>query len=475
VLENVAVTDYAAEGKSLAKVNGKVIFIQGVVPGDVLDIQLLKNKKDWAEGRPIRFVNYSPERETPFCSHFGVCGGCQWQMLPYAKQLTYKQKQVADNLERIGKLDLPGISAIIGAEETKYYRNKIEYTFGTKEFTKEKPIKDGWGKVTAPSPGIDVPEGAAGFHAKGFFDKVVDIQTCYLQAEPTNEIRLAVKEFARQNRLPFYDIRNHTGFLRTMQVRLCTTGELMVNIVVAEDDKKNIEQLMKFVEERFPAITTLLYTINRKWNDSLNDLEPVIWKGKGYVIEKLSTGSRGDEFEFKIGPKSFFQTNTRQAEKLYQVTNDFAELTGKEIVYDLYCGTGSIGIFVSKMAKKVIGVELIPAAIEDAKENAQLNHLSNSSFFAGDVIDICNDDFFTAHGKPDVIITDPPRAGMHEKIVRKILEMSAPTVVYVSCNPATQARDLSLLNEKYAVTKIQPVDMFPHTHHIENVVQLKLR
>ena len=475
MLENVAVTDYAAEGKSLAKVNGKVIFIQGVVPGDVLDIQLLKNKKDWAEGRPIRFVNYSPERETPFCSHFGVCGGCQWQMLPYEKQLTYKQKQVADNLERIGKLDLPGISAIIGAEETKYYRNKIEYTFGTKEFTKEKPIKDGWGKVTAPSPGIDVPEGAAGFHAKGFFDKVVDIQTCYLQAEPTNEIRLAVKEFARQNRLPFYDIRNHTGFLRTMQIRLCTTGELMVNIVVAEDDKKNIEKLMQFVEERFPAITTLLYTINRKWNDSLNDLEPAIWKGKGYVIEKLSTGSRGDDFEFKIGPKSFFQTNTRQAEKLYQVTNDFAELTGKEIVYDLYCGTGSIGIFVSKMAKKVIGVELIPAAIEDAKENAQLNHLSNTSFFAGDVIDICNDDFFTAHGKPDVIITDPPRAGMHEKIVRKILEMSAPTVVYVSCNPATQARDLSLLNEKYAVTKIQPVDMFPHTHHIENVVQLKLR
>ena len=475
MLENVAVTDYAAEGKSLAKVNGKVIFIQGVVPGDVLDIQLLKNKKDWAEGRPIRFVNYSPERETPFCSHFGICGGCQWQMLPYEKQLTYKQKQVADNLERIGKLDLPGISAIIGAEETKYYRNKIEYTFGTKEFTKEKPIKDGWGKVTAPSPGIDVPEGAAGFHAKGFFDKVVDIQTCYLQAEPTNEIRLAVKEFARQNRLPFYDIRNHTGFLRTMQIRLCTTGELMVNIVVADDDKKNIEQLMKFVEERFPAITTLLYTINRKWNDSLNDLEPAIWKGKGYVIEKLSTGSRGDDFEFKIGPKSFFQTNTRQAEKLYQVTNDFAELTGKEIVYDLYCGTGSIGIFVSKMAKKVIGVELIPAAIEDAKENAQLNHLSNTSFFAGDVIDICSDDFFAAHGKPDVIITDPPRAGMHEKLVRKILEMSAPTVVYVSCNPATQARDLSLLNEKYAVTKIQPVDMFPHTHHIENVVQLKLR
>lgn len=471
VLENITVTDYAAEGKSLAKADGKVIFVEGAVPGDVVDIQLLKNKKDWAEGRPVRFISYSTERVTPFCPHFGVCGGCQWQMLPYEQQLLYKQKQVVDNLQRIGRIDLPDILPIIGAEETRFYRNKIEYTFGTKEFTKEKPPKDNSSKESAN----DQTAGAAGFHAKGFFDKVVDIKTCYLQAEPTNEIRLAIKEFARQNRFPFYDIRNHKGFLRTMQVRLCKTGELMVNIVVAENDKEKIERLMKYAERNFPAITTLLYTVNEKWNDSLFDLKPVTWKGRGYVIEKLNTGSAGEDFEFKIGPTSFFQTNTKQAEKLYSVTRDFAELTGKEIVYDLYCGTGSIGIFVSKMAKNVIGVELIPAAVEDARENAALNHLSHTSFFAGDVIDICNDTFFAAHGKPNVIITDPPRAGMHEKLLNKILDMSAPIVVYVSCNPATQARDLGRLSEKYAVTKIQPVDMFPHTHHIENVVQLKLR
>jgi 23S rRNA (uracil1939-C5)-methyltransferase len=505
ILQNVSVSDYAAEGKSLAKVDGKVIFIEGAVPGDVVDLQLLKSKKDWAEGRPLRFVSYSKERETPFCSHFGVCGGCQWQMLPYPKQLKYKQKQVADNLQRIGKLELPDMLPIAGAEETKYYRNKIEYTFGTKEFTKEKPRphhppKGGsWSSTseeiidraiskipieksgsqlddskTPPSEGLVEAGAAAGFHAKGFFDKVVDIQTCYLQAGPTNEIRLAVKEFAKQNRYPFYDVRNHAGFLRTMQVRLCTTGELMVNIVVAEDDPEKINTLMHYVQEKFPAITTLLYTINTKWNDSLHDLQPVVFSGKGYAIEKLSADA-GEDYQFKIGPKSFFQTNTKQAEKLYRITKDFAELTGKETVYDLYCGTGSIGIFVSKLAKKIIGVELIAAAIDDAKENAALNHLSHTSFFAGDVIDICNDEFFEKQGRPDVIITDPPRAGMHEKLVKKILEMNAPLVVYVSCNPATQARDLNLLSEKYAVTKIQPVDMFPHTHHIENVVQLKLK
>jgi 23S rRNA (uracil1939-C5)-methyltransferase len=489
VLQNVLVTDYAAEGKSLAKVDGKVIFIESAVPGDVVDLQLLKSKKDWAEGRPLRFVSYSSEREIPFCSHFGVCGGCQWQMLPYLKQLQYKQKQVADNLKRIGKVELPDMLPIAGADETKYYRNKIEYTFGTKEFTKEKPLRTPKGGFQNPSVSEEIFDlsdsetsplkglgeaGAAGFHAKGFFDKVVDIQTCYLQAEPTNEIRLAVKEFAKLNRYPFYDIRNHTGFLRTMQVRLCTTGELMVNIVVAENDPEKINKLLGYVKEKFPSITTLLYTINTKWNDSLYDLEPVVYYGKGYAIEKLSAGPE-EEYQFKIGPKSFFQTNTKQAEKLYRITKDLAELSGKEVVYDLYCGTGSIGIFVSKLAKKVIGVELVAAAIDDAKENATLNHLSHTSFFAGDVIDICNDEFFAEHGRPDVIITDPPRAGMHEKLVKKILEMNAPVVVYVSCNPATQARDLNLLSEKYAVTKIQPVDMFPHTHHIENVVQLKLK
>jgi 23S rRNA (uracil1939-C5)-methyltransferase len=309
----------------------------------------------------------------------------------------------------------------------------------------------------------------AGFHVKGLFDKVVDIETCYLQAEPTNAIRIAIKEFAIANGWSFYDIRNHVGFLRTMQVRLCTTGELMVNVVVGEHDEQKIKLLMEYVQQQFPSITTLLYTVNTKWNDSLYDLEPVIHSGKGYAIEKL------EEFQFKIGPKSFFQTNSLQAERLYQVTREFAALTGNEIVYDLYCGTGSIGIFVSKQAKKIIGVEMITAAIEDARENAQLNNITKAEFFAGDVIDICTDEFFTAHGKPDVIITDPPRAGMHEKLVKKILEIAAPTVVYVSCNPATQARDLNLLDSAYEVTKVQPVDMFPHTHHIENVVQLKFR
>lgn len=460
VLEKIRVEDYAAEGKSLARVDGKVIFMENVVPGDVVDVRLLKNKKDWAEGVPLQFHSYSSERVAPFCSHFGICGGCQWQMLPYEKQLQYKSKQVADVLQRIGKVSLPEIQPILGAADTKYYRNKIEYTFGNKRFLLKEEIAD---------ETISSEQDVAGFHAKGFFDKVVDIDHCYLQAEPTNAIRLAVKDFAKTNNWSFYDIRNHTGFLRTMQVRLCTTGELMVNIVVAENDEEKISKLMEYVMLQFPAITTLLYTVNTKWNDSLYDLEPVTWHGKGYAIEKL------EDFQFKIGPKSFFQTNTKQAEQLYKVTRDFAELTGNETVYDLYCGTGSIGIFVSKKAKKIIGVEMIEDAIEDAKENTALNKLHATSFFAGDVIDICNDEFFAAHGRPDVIITDPPRAGMHEKLVRKILDIAAPVVVYVSCNPATQARDLNLLDEKYVVTKVQPVDMFPHTHHIENVVQLKLK
>ncbi len=460
ILEKLLVEDYAAGGKSLAKVDGKVIFIENVVPGDVVDVRLMKNKKDWAEGVPIYTHSLSADRVTPFCSHFAVCGGCQWQMLPYEKQLQYKHKQVEETLKRIGKVALPECLPILGAAETKHYRNKVEYTFGNKRYLLKEELTD---------ESINGQQDVAGFHAKGFFDKVVDIKECFLQAEPTNAIRLAVKELGIKNNWPFYDIRNHTGFLRTMQVRLCTTGELMINIVVAENDVQKIKLLMETITKQFPEITTLLYTVNTKWNDSMFDLEPVVYHGKGYVLEKL------EDFQFKIGPKSFFQTNTKQGEQLYKVTRDFAELTGTETVYDLYCGTGSIGIFVSKLAKKIIGVEMIEAAIEDAKENATLNNLSSTAFFAGDVIDICNNEFFAAHGKPDVIITDPPRAGMHEKLVKKILDMAAPTVVYVSCNPATQARDLLLLDEKYAVTKVQPVDMFPHTHHIENVVQLKLR
>ncbi len=460
VLQNVLVEDYAAEGKSLAKKDGKVIFIEGAVPGDVIDIQLGRNKKDWAEGRAIRFHSLSPDRVAPFCQHFGACGGCQWQMLPYEKQLLYKQKQVRDNLQRIGKVKLPEIMPIIGAKETRYYRNKIEYTFGNRRFLLKEELND---------PLVSSEQDVAGFHARGMFDKLVDIQTCHLQAEPTNAIRLAVKQFAFDNAFSFYDVRNHTGFLRNMQVRLCTTGELMVNIIFGAGNEKDRNRLLDHILQQFPSITTLLYTVNTKRNDSLADLDPVVYHGRGYVVEQLET------FRFKIGPKSFFQTNTGQGEQLYRITRDFAELSGKEIVYDLYCGTGSIGIFVSNLAKKIIGVEMIDAAINDAKENAALNNLSDAVFFAGDVIEVCNDDFFAAHGRPDVIITDPPRAGMHEKLVRKIIDIGAPVVVYVSCNPATQARDLNWLDEKYEVTKIQPVDMFPHTLHIENVVQLKLR
>ncbi|HUM64194.1 MAG TPA: class I SAM-dependent RNA methyltransferase, partial [Chitinophagaceae bacterium] len=431
VLEKVLVEDYAAEGKSLAKLDGKVIFIEGGVPGDIVDIQLGKNKKDWAEGRVMRFHSYSPDRVSPFCQHFGVCGGCQWQMLPYDKQLIYKQKQVRDNLQRIGKISLPEIRPILGALETQFYRNKIEYTFGTKEFLPESAFRKhlaekesvvtefvGGSEESLTDGSKEVRKGIAGFHARGFFDKIVDIQSCYLQAEPTNEIRLEVKRFAIERGYSFYDIRNHEGFLRNMQVRLCTTGELMVNIVVGEKQDQKIKGLLDHLLQKFPAITTLLYTINTKKNDSLFDLEPVVYNGKGYVIENL------EDFKFKIGPKSFFQTNTRQAERLYRAAREMAELTGKETVYDLYCGTGSIGIFVSRHAKKIVGVELIEAAIADAKENAALNNLSDTAFFAGDVIDICNDDFFAIHGKPDVIITDPPRAGMHEKLVRKILDIA---------------------------------------------------
>jgi len=460
ILNRLLVENYAAEGKSLARVDGKVIFMEQVVPGDVVNVRVTKNKKDWAEAQVLNIEEYSVDRVQPFCQHFGVCGGCQWQMLPYEKQLQYKEQQVRDNLSRIGKVQLPAINPIIGAQKTRYYRNKIEYTFSSKKFLLPNQLHN---------PNISNEESVAGYHAKGFFDKIVDIQTCYLQEEPTNALRMAIKEFAISNGFSFYDIRNHDGFMRNMQVRLCRTGELMVNIIFGYDDEEKRSLLLEYIQGQFPSITTLFYTINTKWNDSMTDLFPQVFSGKGYAIEML------EEFQFKVGPKSFFQTNTEQAEKLYQVTREFAELSGKEIVYDLYCGTGSIGIFVSKNAKKIIGVESIAEAVHDAKENATLNHIDHATFFVGDVVDVCNNEFFAANGRPDVIITDPPRAGMHENLVRKILEMEAPLLVYVSCNPATQARDLNWLDEKYEVTKIQPVDMFPHTHHIENIVQLKLK
>ena len=466
VIESVLVEDYAAEGKCLSRIDGKVVFIEGVVPGDTVDLRVTKSKKDWAEAVPLKFHNYSPNRVEPRCSHTGVCGGCQWQMLPYEWQLKYKQQQVEQTLRRIGKVELPPIPFIVGADEIFEYRNKIEYTFGNKRYLLPQELKD---------ESVNGNQDVAGFHARGFFDKVVDIDRCHLQAEPTNTIRKFIKNYALERQWSFYDIRAHQGFLRNMQVRLCSTGELMINLVVGEEDPAKIEPLLQAVLNEFPAITTLLYTVNTKWNDSIYDLHPVVFHGKGYVIEELKGKNSQEVFRFKIGPQSFFQTNTKQAEKLYQLTADFAELTGKETLYDLYCGTGSIGIFLSKGASRIVGVEQVSAAIDDAWENARLNQLENVNFFAGDVIEICRDDFFVQQGKPDVIITDPPRAGMHPELINKLLEIEAPTIVYVSCNPATQARDLQALDAKYQVTRIQPVDMFPHTLHIENIVQLKRR
>jgi 23S rRNA (uracil1939-C5)-methyltransferase len=479
VLENIEVSDYAAEGRSLAKVDGKVIFIERTVPGDIVDVYLFKNKKDWAEGFPVKFHKYSDRRIEPFCAHFGDCGGCQWQMVSYEEQLRFKQQQVQDALQRIAKVQLPPIKPILGAAEDRYFRNKLEYTFGTRRYISEKQFQEEKARsASLPADEAralkDAGDGrVAGFHAKGLFDKVVDIHKCWLQPEPTNQVREAIRIYALNNSLSFYDVRHHTGFIRNVQLRICTTGEVMANLIVAENDGDKTLQMLDHLSREIPQVSTWVYTINQKKNDSLYDLEPVTFSGNGYVIEELSTGE--ETFRFKIGPKSFFQTNTKQAEQLYLVTKEFAELSGKETVYDLYCGTGSIGIFVSRHAGRIIGVELIAEAIHDARENAELNGLDDVEFFEGDVIDICNDEFFREHGKPDVIITDPPRAGMHEKLVKKILEMEAATVVYVSCNPATQARDLRLLDKKYRVTSVQPVDMFPHTHHIENVVQLKLK
>lgn len=460
ILQNLLIENYAAEGKSLGRVAGKVIFVEDVVPGDVVDVRLTKEKKDWGSGIPINFQKLSADRVTPFCEHFGVCGGCQWQMLPYGKQLEYKQQQVADHLERIGKVALPTFEPIAGAYPHTHYRNKLEYTFSNKRYLLPEELNN---------PAVTPQTNVAGFHARGLFDKVVDIRNCHLQPEPTNAIRLAIKRFALENNFSFYDIREHRGFMRTLQLRICRTGETMVNIVFGEDDAEKRNALLDFMRAEHPSVTTLLYTINLKKNDSLFDLDPVVVWGKGFVIERLG------DFQFKIGPKSFFQTNTWQAEKLYEIARDFAELRGSETVYDLYCGTGSIGIFLSGNAKKIIGVETIPEAIADAKENAALNGVAHAQFFCGDVATVCTDDFFDVNGRPDVIVTDPPRAGMSDTLVKQLLRMEAQRIVYVSCNAATQARDLNILQEKYEVARVRPVDMFPHTHHIENVVQLRLK
>lgn len=462
-INGLHVTAYAAEGKSIATLeDGKVLFIENAVPGDVVDVRVVKNKKSWAEGKVLRLVKPSPTRVTPFCEHFGTCGGCKWQMVTYEQQIAYKQQQVQDQLTRIGHIELPPMLPISGSPIQQYYRNKLEFTFSAHRYRTQE-------EIIAAGDAVFAPEPALGFHAPGLFDKVVPIYTCYLQQEPTNKLLSVLREYTTKYQLPYYDYRTHTGWLRNAVIRIARTGEILVNIVMQHENKPYRTALLDHLIKEIPEITTLHYTFNPKVNDSIYDLEVHTYSGKGYIEETL------ENFRFKISPKSFFQTNTHQAENLYRITREFAGLTGNEVLYDLYCGTGSIGIFCSGNVKKVIGIEVVADAIADAKINAALNGLDKCHFYAGDVADICTDDFFTEHGKPDVVITDPPRAGMHEKLVQQLLKIRAPKVVYVSCNPATQARDLQLLNEAYTVTKLQPVDMFPHTHHIENVALLELK
>ncbi len=463
VLHNLGITDCAAEGMALARIEGKVIFVEGAVPGDVADVLITKNKKDWALGKVIEIKEYAKDRVQPFCIHFGICGGCKWQMLPYQKQLYYKQQETEQNLNRIGKVNLPEILPIIGADQTINYRNKLEFTFSNKRYLLPEELTD-------VSFSLNENAGSAlGYHVSKLFDKILDIRECYLMDNVNNLIRNSIRDFSKENNFTYYDIKNHTGWLRNIIIRYTSTKQLMINLIINYEDKLSIEKIADYLLQQIPQITTFLYTVNTKWNDSIYDLSPQVYYGKGFIMENLG------DFKFKISPKSFFQTNTKQAEKLYNVVRDFAQLTGKEIVYDLYCGTGSIGIFLSKTAHKIIGVDVIEEAIKDAQENAHYNNITHASFFTGDVIKVCNDAFFIEHGKPDIIIADPPRAGMHQQLLDKLLAIAAPKIVYVSCNVATQARDINLLSSKYHVTKIQPVDMFPHTHHIECVCLLELK
>ena len=457
ILEKVTITDVAAEGKAIAKVNDMVVFIPFVAPGDVVDIQLTRKKNSYAEGKPVFFHSYSPNRTEPFCEHFGVCGGCKWQHLPYEAQLKYKHKQVIDNLTRIGKVEMEEVLPIMGSERTTFYRNKLEFTFSNKKWLTEEEVKSG--------ATFDCMNGV-GFHIPGMFDKVLDIHKCWLQNDISNRIRLCIKDYCLSHEgYPFFDLRNQEGFVRTLMIRTASTGDLMVVICFYHEDVKHREALMAHVAEQFPEITSLMYVINNKCNDTITDQEILVFKGKDHIIEEM------EGLKFKVGPKSFYQTNSEQAYNLYKV----AGLTGNEMVYDLYTGTGTIANFVSRKARKVIGIEYVPEAIEDAKVNSALNQIENTLFYAGDMKDLLTQDFINQHGRPDVIITDPPRAGMHDDVIKTILFAEPKRIVYVSCNPATQARDLNLLSEKYRVKKVQPVDMFPHTHHVENVVLLEKR
>ena len=457
LLEKVEITDVAAEGKAIAKVNDLVIFVPYVVPGDVVDLQIKRKKHHYAEAEAVKFHQYSPVRAVPFCQHYGVCGGCKWQVLPYSEQIRYKQKQVTDNLTRIGKVELPEISPILGSAKTEFYRNKLEFTFSNKRWLTAEEVRQNV---------VYEQMNAVGFHIPNAFDKVLAIEKCWLQNDISNRIRNAVRDYAYEHNYPFINLRTHEGMLRNMIVRTSTTGELMVILIckIEKDEEMALfKQLLQYVADTFPEITSLLYIINNKCNDTITDLDVHTFKGKDHIFEEM------EGLRFKVGPKSFYQTNSEQAYTLYKVARNFAGLTGNELVYDLYTGTGTIANFVSGQARQVIGIEYVPEAIEDAKVNSEINGIRNTLFFAGDMKDMLTQDFINEYGRPDVIITDPPRAGMHQDVVDVILNASPERIVYVSCNPATQARDLSLLDKKYRVTAVQPVDMFPHTHHVENV------
>ena len=461
VFDHIKVLDAGAKGVSVAKApDGKVIFIPNVVPGDVVDVQTFKKRKAYYEGKAVKFHEYSEHRVEPICEHFGVCGGCKWQNMKYSQQLYYKQNEVLNHLLRIGKIELPEFEPILGSEKQFFYRNKMEFSFSNSRWLTEKEIG------STEDLGN---RNALGFHIPKMWDKILDINKCHLQEDPSNAIRNEIRAFANANNLTFFNPRNHEGLLRTLMMRTASTGEIMVLVQFFENDKANIELLLDHVYEKFPQITSLQYVVNKKANDTLYDQNINLHKGRDYILEEM------EGLKFSINAKSFYQTNSDQAYELYKITRDFAGLTGNEIVYDLYTGTGTIAQFVSKNAKKVIGVESVPEAIVDAKANAIRNEITNCEFYVGDMKVVFNQSFIAQYGKPDVIITDPPRDGMHKDVIEQIMKIEPSKIVYVSCNSATQARDLALMDEKYKVTRVRPVDMFPQTHHVENVVLLERR
>ncbi len=463
ILEGIEISDVAAEGKALARVNDLVVFVPFVVPGDIVDLKIQRKKHSYAEAVAVKFHKYSEKRSEPFCPHFGVCGGCKWQCLPYEEQIRYKQKQVIDALTRIGKIELPECNPILGSLKTREYRNKLEFGFCNKRWLTNEQIASG--------ETFEHLE-AVGFHTTGSFDKILPIDSCHLMDEVNNQLRNGIRDYAYAHALTFYSQREHTGLLRGMMIRLSNTKELMLLIqfcIFTDDEKRQALDLMTWIKESYPQVTSLLYVNNQKFNDTFSDLPVVCYSGTDFIYLQM------EELKFKVGPKSFYQTNTEQAYTLYKVARDFAGLTGNELVYDLYTGTGTIANFVARQASCVIGIEYVPEAIEDAKVNSQINGIENTMFFAGDMKDILNKEFIEQYGRPDVIITDPPRAGMHQDVIDTILYADPRRIVYVSCNPATQARDLQLLDAQYCVKAIQPVDMFPHTQHVENVVLLEKR